>query len=121
MLVINKKYKVDAIDKDGKLYQNVSRAYLKSSNNDECVIDYHSILMKLNNEDVLNIQIYDDYEQEVKCDYQMNGVVYKIEDFKDKIKIHASFGGLLMIQTVDKDEIQGISDRSKISCLLTKI
>lgn len=77
--------------------------------------------MRFQNEDVLNIQIYDDYETEVKCDYQMNGVIYKLEDCDDKIKIYASFGGLLMIQTVERDCLQGINDRSKISCLISKI
>lgn len=121
MLVLNKKYKVECIDKEGKLYQNVSRAYLQCNNNDECILDYHSTLIRLNNEDVLNIQIYDNYETEVKCDYQMNGTIYQIEDYKDKIKVHASFGGLLMIQTLEKDEIQGLINRSKISCLVSKI
>ncbi|KKO75386.1 dna-directed rna polymerase i [Vairimorpha ceranae] len=121
MLVLNKKYKVECIDKEGKLYQNVSRAYLQCNNNDECILDYHSTLIRLNNEDVLNIQIYDNYETEVKCDYQMNGTIYQIEDYKDKIKVHASFGGLLMIQTLEKDEIQGLTNRSKISCLVSKI
>ncbi|KAK6090025.1 hypothetical protein P3W45_001071 [Vairimorpha bombi] len=121
MLIINKKYKVEEIDPSGKLYQNVSRAYLVSSNDEKCILDYHSTLMKLNNEDVLNIQIYDNYEKEVKCDYQMNGRIYNIEECDDKVKVYASFGGLLMIQSVDKGEVQGITNRTQISLLVSKI
>lgn len=121
MLIINKKYKVEEIDPSGKLYQNVSRAYLVSSNNEKCILDYHSTLLRLNNEDVLNIQIYDNYEKEVKCDYQMNGRIYNLEDNNDHIKIYASYGGLLMIQNVEKGEIQGITNRTEISLLVSKI
>lgn len=122
MLILNKKYKVQDIDTQGKLYTNVSRAYMKTNDDYNLVLDYHCVLYKINKDDILNIQIYNDYEHQIKCEYQMNGSIYKIErGDNDKCKIYASFGGLLMIQDADINDLNEIDDRTKISLLVSRI
>ncbi|KAF9763414.1 DNA-directed RNA polymerases I, II, and III subunit RPABC3 [Nosema granulosis] len=120
MILLNKKMVVSDIDKEGKLYSNVSRAYLKADDSTEIVLDYHSILLRISKDDVLYLQLFEG-EEKVECEYQMNGMVYKIEDLDGRVEVWISFGGLLMIQKIAKDQIVGLNDRSRVSLAISKV
>ncbi|EOB14171.1 DNA-directed RNA polymerase I [Nosema bombycis CQ1] len=118
MIHLNKKLVVSDIDKEGKLYTNVSRAYLNDS---EIILDYHSLLLRITKGDVLLLSLYEENNGDLDCDYQMNGMVYKIEEKEGKVEIWISFGGLLMIQKMNKDEIGSIKDRSRVVLCVSKV
>lgn len=120
MFLLNKKLVVSDIDREGKLYSNVSRAYLRSEDA-EIILDYHSILLRIVKDDVLYLQLFEGQE-DVECDYQMNGMVYKIEEMGDgRVEVWISFGGLLMIQKIGKEQIVGLHDRSRVSLSVSKV
>lgn len=120
MIILNSKLNVSDIDKEGKLYTNVSRAYLQSDGL-EVVLDYHSILLRISKGDVLHLRLIDG-EEAGDCDYQMNGMVYKIEEMEDgRVEVWTSFGGLLMIQRGHKEGVVGLKDKTKVVLSITKI
>lgn len=103
MQVLCETLQVEAIDPDGKKFDNVSRALLKSPSS-TIYLDYHSGLFTPQVADTVEIVVYKDtagFDPDTipeKYNYLMgNGVVYTLEpEAGDKLRIVTSFSGLLM-------------------------
>lgn len=121
MQILVDTFKISDIDKEGKLYTNVSRGYM-DANDAHIVLDYHSILCRLEIGNLVEIRILLGLEPDIECDYLVSGKVYRIEDTgAERVVMKASFGGLLLILDVPKEKLQHVSDRSDVSLALTLI
>lgn len=99
MEVVVDQMKIVSIDKEGKIYDKVSRAELESERM-RAILDYHSILLPLKPSDILDIIIYkgdvEDNNVPREYEYLMLGKCYKhVKDDRENT-YHISFGGLLL-------------------------
>lgn len=119
MQILVDNFKISEIDREGKLYRNVSRGYMHAGDT-RIVLDYHSVLCKLEVDAVVEIRILSGVESEIECDYLALGKVYQVEDVGNRRRsLKASFGGLLLILDASEEKIGNIGDRSDISLALT--
>lgn len=99
MEIVTDQMKVVSIDKEGKVYDKVSRAELVSKRI-KAVLDYHSILLPLKISDTLDIVVYkgevEDGNVPKDYEYVMLGRCYKCVESEEKNVYYISFGGLLM-------------------------
>lgn len=121
MQVFVDNFNASDIDREGKLYTNVSRTCMDSADS-HIVLDHHSVLCRIEEGSAVEIRIFTGLESEVECDYLVSGKVYQIEERADgRVLLRASFGGLLLLLDTPKERIQGMSDRSDISLALSLI
>jgi DNA-directed RNA polymerases I, II, and III subunit RPABC3 len=121
MQVLRDSFRVSDIDKEGKLYTAVSRAYLDA---DECkaILDYNSMLCRLEKDALVDMQIFLGIEPNMEREYLMSGKVYKVTSAGGgRAELRASFGGLLLILDVPIERIETVSNGSEITLALTKI
>lgn len=121
MRVLSTNFKVTEVDKEGKLYTNVSRANMVSDDFN-AILDYHSVLYKLEAGDSLNFVLFTGIESDVDCEYLVSGEVYEIEDKKNGLVcVKISFGGLLLLFDSPKDKVANIKDLDIVTLALKKI
>jgi DNA-directed RNA polymerases I, II, and III subunit RPABC3 len=121
MQLLTDRFQVSDIDKEGKLYTSVSRAYL-DAHDCEIILDYHSMLCKLEKGASIDIRIFTGTEPNVECEYLMSGRVYNVKGAgSGRVDLRASFGGLLLILKVPGSRIENVSDGSEITLALTKV
>lgn len=121
MQILADSFRVHEIDREGKLYTNVSRGYMSSSDT-TIKLDYHSVLCRLEVGNTVEIRIFLGVEPDIECDYLVAGKVYQVEDIGEgRLLVKASFGGLLLMLESPKDKVGGVGDRTDISLALTLI
>lgn len=107
MEIYRRTFTVEAIDKDKKIFDKVSKLYLASEHH-RLTIDYHSLLFKPKAGDAIEIVLYSGIlvESEVpsRYEYVMQGHCYENTCVGGKRTVKVSFGGLLMeLVVVDCD------------------
>lgn len=91
MLILQGNYKLEEIY--DQPFKTVPRGIFKSDDS-QMALDYHSGLLNLSINDMVEIKLYIDQKPDInKSIYLMRGVIYKIEDNL----FECSFGGLLLI------------------------
>lgn len=111
MEVVVDQFKIVSVDEDGKIYDKVSRARLESSSM-KAVLDYHSILLPLEEGGILSIVIYkgevDDEDVPKEYGYLMFGKCYRHIEERNLNVYYISFGGLLL--NIEAGSPIGLSD-----------
>merc|ERR1712000_415504 len=134
-------FDIKDIDKDGKMFEKVSRIECRSENYDtDLILDVNVDIYPLDIGDkfafalasTLNLdQTVDDgfYTQSThetiadkyKYEYVMHGKVFKCEPVKSRLAIYASFGGLLMKLEGDPRNLHEIQLDQRIYLLVRKV
>lgn len=120
MQILVDSFKVDTIDKEGKLYTNVSRAYM-SSGTVAITLDYNSVLCRLQPKHAVEVRIFRGVNEDIECHYLVLGRVYSVEHSHDRVLVKASFGGLLLLMDAPEERVRGIGDKDEVSLALTFI
>ncbi|KAM0672169.1 subunit Rpb8 of RNA polymerase [Ordospora colligata] len=118
MQILVDTFRLSAIDKDGKLYSNVSRAHMESTDS-SLVLDYNSVLCKLESGHTVEIRILKGFNDNIECHYLMHGKVYCVDNKGSRTILKASFGGLLLIIDSPREKINSIRDKDEITLALT--
>ena len=118
MTLVSSNYTVEAVDREGKVFDNVSRIYARSENGDlELQLDINSQIYSLRVGDHFTMSIDVEISKAKttstnehwhpsmienttvsQYEYVMHGIVYRFEvdSAQHRAKIFVSFGGLLM-------------------------
>lgn len=101
MEILKGQFKIQSIDKDGRIDPKISRAIL--TNAEQLIeIDYHAILFSLIPTDIIDIVLYSGDNQQADPNipedyvYAMAGVCYEVVKQDNKNVYHISCGGLLI-------------------------
>eukprot|EP01134_Creolimax_fragrantissima_P000563 CFRG0563T1 len=129
-------FHVKNVNEDGRNWIKVSRLACESENYDlEMKVDINTWLypVEIGNKYtvVLASTIYEDGRPDKGAfdktgassladnyEYVMHGVVYKVDEERDKRSIYASFGGLLMLLQGERSNLSGISDNQNLYLLM---
>nr|AGE95899.1 DNA-directed RNA polymerase I [Encephalitozoon cuniculi] len=120
MQILADNFKVSDIDREGKLYANVSRVYMKSPTVD-IALDYNTVLCRLQTGHALEVRIFRGISEDIECHYLVCGRVYSVEYKGGRALVKASFGGLLLSMDAPEEGVRDIGDKDEISLALTFI
>lgn len=108
MEIFKHTYTVEAIDKDKKIFEKLSKLYLIDKSY-KITIDYHSLLFKPKVNNRIEVVVYKGIIEEKDVpesyEYVMQGHCYENELLEDKRVIRVSFGGMLMELVVDGKDV----------------
>ncbi|OAG29962.1 DNA-directed RNA polymerases I, II, and III subunit RPABC3 [Nematocida displodere] len=114
MRIYSDTYTLSEVDKDGKVFDDVSRGYFKSSTG-TLYLDYHSKLFPFKKLDRIEISIFSDEngfsETDVpeKYEYLMgNGVLHLKKEKNQNDIAEIYFSGLLALLETPKQAIKGL-------------
>ncbi|KAH9411136.1 hypothetical protein HK407_08g12810 [Ordospora pajunii] len=120
MQIVVDTFRPSVIDKDGKLYSNVSRACMESTDT-SIILDYNSVLCRLDSKHTVEIKILKGFNDNIDCHYLTHGKVYCVENKGRRAVLKASFGGLLLVMDAPREKICSIGDKDDITLALTFI
>jgi DNA-directed RNA polymerase I, II, and III subunit RPABC3 len=143
MDLLSANFTVDAIDKDGRKFDNVSRIFCHNENNDsELILDVAIRIYPIAVGDVLGFVLSHEISQKrqvesqhwhpselansnaYKYDYVMHGKTYRYEEDSahHKATVFVSFGGLLMSLSGEQNALKDIpGGRLAVYLMIRKI
>ena len=132
-------FKVDALNPEGKKFENVSRVVAKGLTYEmELVVDVHAELYPIKTKDEFTMALAstldlqgnpddDTYNQSGeltlldKFDYCMHGKIFSYEHVgESKVAVYISYGGLLMKLVGDQRHLQSLELDSRVYALMRK-
>lgn len=107
-------------DKDGKMFDNVSRSLLKSDSG-TILMDYHSTYLECNETEQLEITLFlqsdafSDGSIPDKYTYLMaNGLVFNVTDLEHQDQFDIYFSGLFVRLTIPKHAAKGLDKHKRV-------
>lgn len=107
-------------DKDGKMFDNVSRSLLKSDAG-TILMDYHSTYLECNETEQLEVTLFlqsdtfTDRDIPDKYTYLMgNGLVFDVNDLENEDQFDIYFSGMFVRLTIPKNAAKGLRKHKRV-------